>query len=257
MEPRQIAAGVWVFTSRVMATTSVVVAGGQTAAGRGALLIDPAWEPDELEGIADWLERSGLTVVVGWATHAHYDHVLWHPRLGGAPRYATPETARRAHEQQRCLVAGLGPEWPAELAPLVGDVIALQSDRIPWDGPAVRVIEHHAHARGHGALWLEEAGVLVAGDMLSDIEIPIPDEEGLAGYRKGLAALEPFVRQAAFLVPGHGSVAARAGEDTPIVRLERDTAYLDALRGNLEDPRLRGAPDWLLDQDERNRDWLT
>lgn len=257
MEPRQIAAGVWVFTSRIMSTTSVVVAGGRTAAGRGALLVDPAWEPDELEGIASWLERSGMTVVAGWATHAHYDHVLWHPRLGTAPRYATPETARRAHEQQRCLVTGLGPEWPADLAPLVGDVVALEGERIPWDGPAVRVVEHHAHARGHGALWLEEAGVLVAGDMLSDVEIPIPDEEGLDGYRKGVAVLEPFVRRAEYLVPGHGGVAARAGEDTPIRRLERDLAYLDGLRGKLEDPRLRGAPDWLLDQHERNRDWLT
>ena len=39
--------------------------------------------------------REGLTVVAGWATHAHYDHVLWHPRFGAARRYATPETARR------------------------------------------------------------------------------------------------------------------------------------------------------------------
>lgn len=262
MEPRQIAAGVWVFTSRVMATTSVVVAGGRTAAGRGALLVDPAWEPDELEGIADWLERSGLTVVAGWATHAHYDHVLWHPRFGTAPRYATPETARRAHEQQHCLVAGLGPEWPAGLASLVGDLVALEADRIPWDGPAVRVVQHDAHARGHGALWIAEAEVLVAGDMLSDTEIPIPDDEGLSGYRRALDLLEPFVRDAAALVPGHGTVAMRGGEDTPVDRLERDRAYLDGLhapgRGTRQhrDPRLRDAPDWLLDQHERNRDWL-
>ncbi|MGM0386523.1 MAG: MBL fold metallo-hydrolase [Actinomycetota bacterium] len=257
MEPREIAAGVWVFTSRVMLTTTVVVAGGPTSSGRGALLVDPAWEPDELAGIADWLDRNALTVVAGWATHAHYDHVLWHPRFGTAPRYATTETARRSHDDQQCLVKGLGPDWPAELAPLVGDLVALVADHIPWVGPTARIVHHDAHARGHGALWLEEAGVLVAGDMLSDIEIPIPDGEGLAGYRRGLTTLEPFVRQAELLVPGHGTVAGRAGEDSPIGRLEWDSAYLDGLRGTASDPRLRAAPDWLLDQHERNRDWLT
>lgn len=257
MEPREIARDVWVFTSRAMRTTTTVVLGGPTPDGRGALLVDPAWEPDELEGIADWLERAGLTVAAGWATHAHYDHVLWHPRFGVAPRYATVDAARRAHDQHRCLVAGLGPEWPAELAPLVGDVVGLEGDLVPWDGPEVRVIEHGAHACGHGALWLAETRVLVAGDMLSDVEIPIPDSEGLAGYRRGLDALEPHVLEAEFLVPGHGSVAEREGADTPVGRLERDRAYLDGLRGRARDPRLRGAADWLLDQDERNRDWLS
>ena len=257
MEPLEVARGVWVFTSRIMHTTTTVVAGEPTSGGRAALLVDPAWEPDELVAMADWLERTGLTVVAGWATHAHYDHVLWHPRFGAAPRYATPETASRAREQQRLLVTGLGPDWPADLAPLVGDVVALAGDRVPWDGPAVRVVEHRAHARGHGALWVEDAGVLVAGDMLSDVEIPIPDDEGLAGYRAGLDALEPFVREAAILVPGHGSVADRAAADTPIGRLEQDRGYLDRLRGGARDSRLRDAPDWLRDQDERNRDWLT
>lgn len=250
-----MAPGVWVFTSRVMETATVVVAGSPTPTGRGALLVDPAWEPDELAGIADWLEHQHLTVTAGWATHAHYDHVLWHPRFGGAPRYATPETASRAAAQQRSLVAGLGPSWPAELAPLVGDVVALTGEWIPWDGPAVRVVVHDAHACGHGALWLEDVRVLVAGDMLSDREIPIPDLEGLTGYRRGLEVLEPFVRRATVVVTGHGSVAHRDGSDTPIARLDQDRAYLDGLRRGAEDPRLLGAPDWLIDQHERNRTW--
>jgi len=65
------------------------------------------------------------------------------------------------------------------------------------------------------------------------------------------------VRAAAILVPGHGSVADRAAADTPIGRLEQDRGYLDRLHGGTRDPRLRDAPDWLRDQDERNRDWLT
>ena len=72
---------VGVTTSRRDLTTSTVV-----IAGHRALLIDPAWDPDELAGIAADLRRLGVTVAAGFATHAHHDHVLWHPGLGPGPR---------------------------------------------------------------------------------------------------------------------------------------------------------------------------
>jgi hypothetical protein len=34
-------------------------------------------------------------VVAGFSTHPHWDHLLWHPRLGDVPRYATPGGAGR------------------------------------------------------------------------------------------------------------------------------------------------------------------
>jgi len=37
------------------------------------------------------------------------------------------------------------------------------------------IIEHQAHAVGHAALLLADRGVLLAGDMLSDILIPLFD----------------------------------------------------------------------------------
>ena len=50
MEPREVievTTGVWVVTSRLYQTTSTIV-----ARDGKALLIDPAWTPDELEGLA-------------------------------------------------------------------------------------------------------------------------------------------------------------------------------------------------------------
>ena len=37
------------------------------------------------------------------------------------------------------------------------------------------MIEHEAHAIGHAAVLLADRGVLVAGDMLSDVLIPLLD----------------------------------------------------------------------------------
>ena len=34
-------------------------------------------------------DRLGIPVVAGFSTHPHWDHLLWHPRFGDVPRYAT------------------------------------------------------------------------------------------------------------------------------------------------------------------------
>lgn len=44
-----------------------------------------------------------------------------------------------------------------------------------WDGPAVPVVEHPAHSPDHAAHVVEESRVLVAGDMLSDVFVPMLD----------------------------------------------------------------------------------
>ena len=37
------------------------------------------------------------------------------------------------------------------------------------------IVEHQAHAIGHAAVLLADRGVLLAGDMLSDVLIPLLD----------------------------------------------------------------------------------
>lgn len=161
-----------VATSRRDSTTTTVVVGSN---GRDCLLIDPAWEIDELDSIADALASRGLTVTAGFSTHAHFDHLLWHPGFGDAPRWASAETARRARDDRPAILAELG-AWPTELLPLVGAVTAAPGDRLPWRGADVQLIEHDAHVPGHTAVWVPSRGILVAGDMLSDIEPPLPFE---------------------------------------------------------------------------------
>ena len=170
---RWVADAVAVTTSRREATTSTVVLGPD-----GALLVDPAWDPDELAWIADDLARSGVTVAAGFATHAHHDHLLWHPGLGDAPRFASPTSAELAAARHDDLVSDLGPHWPSELADLVGLVHAVHGVDglvVPWPGRRVELLVHHGHIAGHTALWLPDAEVLLAGDMLSDVELPLLD----------------------------------------------------------------------------------
>lgn len=247
--PVEVAPGVLVFTSATMCTTSTVVADG-----RAALLVDPAWRAEELDRIADELAARGLQVELGWATHAHHDHLLWHPRFGSVRRLATPGAAAVATDQREGIRAALQTSLPAELRTFAGEVTAYDGARLPWSGPPAEVVVHQAHSPGHGALWLPEQRVLVAGDMLSEQEVPLCAETGIAAYCEGLDRLAPYVTQAQVLIPGHG-VPARVGTaDEPMGRLAADRAYLDALTAGARvvDPRLVGAPQWLLAEHERN-----
>ncbi|WP_052748390.1 hypothetical protein [Cellulomonas sp. FA1] len=121
--------------------------------------------------------------------------------------------------------------------------------RLDWDGPHVRVLTHDAHSAGHTALAVVDAGVLVAGDMLSDVEVPLVDTDRAAPVEHHLAVLdrvEAGVRRygAHRVVPGHGGVG---GAGSTLARVAADRAYLTGPDGPRDDdPRLGpGTPAWL------------
>jgi glyoxylase-like metal-dependent hydrolase (beta-lactamase superfamily II) len=252
---RQVAEGVLVHQSELLQNNAVVVQGRS-----GVLLIDAGITGGELACLADDLRELGQSVAAGFATHPDWDHVLWHAELGDAPRYGTARCADLMREllsdaDWRARVAEMLPPEIAEDVPLdlFGLITGLPAEtaRIPWDGPPVRIIEHPAHAQGHAALLIEDRGVLVAGDMLSDILIPFPDLDAanpIEDYLVGLRLLEGVEDDVDVLIPGHGSVAEA---DQVRTRIEGDRAYVLALRdGHVpDDPRISSSAtfgkDWL------------
>jgi glyoxylase-like metal-dependent hydrolase (beta-lactamase superfamily II) len=240
----QVADGVLVHESRFLQSNAVVVQGPS-----GVLLIDPGITGDEMAALAAELHERGQRVVAGFSTHPDWDHVLWHPDFGDAPRYGTAGCAAYlrdllAREDWRERVAeGLPPEHADEIPmDLLGRVtgLAAGTTEIPWDGPRVRIIQHRAHAQGHAALLVEERGVLVAGDMLSDILMPFLDLEATDPLGDYLAALRLFEGVAAgvrAVVPGHGSVGDAGALPA---RIAQDRAYVEALRDGraVDDPRV-------------------
>jgi glyoxylase-like metal-dependent hydrolase (beta-lactamase superfamily II) len=241
----KVAEGVQVHRSEFMQSNAVVVHGQD-----GVVLIDPGIQRDELTCLAGDLRELGQTVVAGFSTHPHWDHLLWHAQLGAAPRYGTARCAatardRLSDEGAMARVAAMLPPEIADQVPLdlLGDITGLPAEatHIPWDGPRVRIIEHQAHAPGHASLLIEEHGVLVAGDLLSDILIPFLDLSGSADpiedYLGALRLLEGVAGDVEVIVPGHGSIG---GAPELRERIDQDRAYLQALRGAdvVTDPRL-------------------
>src|SRR5262249_38408714 len=151
------------------------------------------------------------------------------------PRYGT---ARCAADSKDLLSQA---DWKAQvsegLPPDIGDQIPLddlfgqitglpaKTEQIPWDGPAVRIIKHQGHAAGHAALFIKERGVLFAGDLLSDVLIPLLDLEAadpIGDYLTALQLLEGVADDVKVFIPGHGSVGDAVQLRT---RIEQDRAY--------------------------------
>src|SRR5215213_2443454 len=249
---KQVAEGVLIHESEFIQSKSVVVQGRA-----GVLLIDPGIQGDEMAALANELRELGQPVVAGFSTHPHWDHLLWHAKLGEAPRYGTARCAADVRDllsnaDWKARVAEVLPPDIAEEIPLdlLGVITGLppETAHIPWDGPKVRIIEHQAHAPGHAALLIEERRVLVAGDTLSDVFIPMLDlsaADPIGDYLAALRLLEGVADDVDVFVPGHGSIG---GADQLRARIEQDRAYVLALReGHVpSDPRVgpSAKPGW-------------
>jgi hydroxyacylglutathione hydrolase len=206
----------------------------------------------DLAALAGWLSERGLRPVAGWSTHPHWDHLLWSAAFGEPPRYATPRAAAIVPSEMPGLVSGVGESAPGHDLTLFARVEPLPDREIDWAGPRAVVYAHDAHAPGHGAVLLPVAGVLIAGDMLSNLEIPLLDLDSadpFGDYRRGLELLAdvPGVR---LVVPGHGHVGDHAEFRR---RVAADRAYLDATEAGADvtDPRL--AEDWLRAEHARHQ----
>ncbi len=234
---KQVADGVWVRQSEWVWSNAIAVRGDG-----GLILVDPGIDGSDLAELADDLDRLGIPVVAGFSTHPHWDHLLWHHRFGDVPRYATraaAHVASGAHERAQAMAAESASGIPLEL---IGLVTPLPADNGPVPG---EIVEHQAHAVGHAAVLLADRGVLLAGDMLSDVLIPLLDPRRpgqLDAYETALDRLGEAARQVDVLVPGHGAVAE--GSEVA-ARLAADRAYIDGLRRGVEPVDSRLDQDWL------------
>ena len=235
----EVADGVWVRQSEWVWSNAIVVRGEG-----GLTLVDPGIDGADLDELADDVERLGLPVVAGFSTHPHWDHLLWHPRFGEVPRYATAPCAKlagEARERAQSMAEQSASGIPLEL---IGLLTPLPADGGPVPG---QIVEHQAHAIGHAAILLADRGVLLAGDMLSDILIPLFDprqDDQLGAYESALTRLDAAAERVDVVVPGHGNVGRGAEVGA---RLTADHAYIDALRRGDEpvDARMGPHAEWL------------
>lgn len=236
----EVAPGVHVATAGLWATTSTAV----VAPDGSCLLVDPALTPAELAGLTAAVSARGWRVTAVLSTHPHWDHLLVPASLPGVTHLAATAAVSAATAGHAALVAqaassGTGAEAHLRVPDALPTAVAEDGPAVPaW--PAVRLVEHRAHAPGHLTVVVPAARALLVGDMLSDREVPLLDlgaADPLGDYAEALALLAPLLRDADVVVPGHGAVATAAEARA---RLVADLRYLDRLAAGRPgtDPRL-------------------
>ena len=221
-------------TSRLWQTTATAIRHGEEA-----VLIDSPYFPDELELLPTLLAQAGFRPVGLLATHADYDHVLGRLAFPGLALGVGEPTAERLRAEpgaaQRELRDADAQHYVIRQGPL--SLGSYQSLPVPgFLGVGDVEMELHpaeGHTRDGTALLAPFASLLVCGDYLSDVEIPIVSS--LEDYRDTLARLRPLVERVEVVVPGHGSPHAR---ETALRILEEDLTYLAALERGEERPPL-------------------
>lgn len=240
---------VLVIAGAVLGVNCVIVRGGVQAGprelretrealapeiGGESFVIDSPVLPDELDALPALLEQAGFPAPSGLlATHGDWDHLLARLAFPAAVLGCGEDTAERLRsrpgEAQRALRSfdeGLliSRQRPLSLGAVQGLPVPGRCDI------GERELEMHP-AAGHTAdgmaILIGWAGVLVAGDYLSPVEIPsFSDGGSREAYRETLERLRALTGRADHVVPGHGPVldCARALEI-----LEEDLHYLAEL----------------------------
>ena len=195
----------------------------------GAVVVDTTSCPADMRALLDAAGLSPQDVIFVINTHQHSDHT-WGNQLFDCPILAH-ERCRAAMaanldgawklETIRAAIAARGerePQWAAEMRhKMDGLEISLPtetlSDRrnLEIGGVCLEVIYLDAHSPGLCVVWLPDAGVLYASDLIFQGRYPFIGDADLPELISVLKRLPDFGAQT--IVPGHGLLCGEAEVD--------------------------------------------
>ena len=226
-------ADVMVVRSAFWQTTCTVVHRDGTDGATECFVVDSPVLPDELDALPMVLAQAGWEPTGLLCTHGDWDHLLGSLAFPGATLGCAETTAARLRSEPGAAQRGLRDfdeehyvERPRPLS--LGHVDPLGVPGHVGIGDAeLDVLPTAGHTADGMAIWVPWARVLVCGDYLSPVEIPWLSLTGSRdAYLATLELLRPYVEQAEFVVPGHGTPldARRA-----LAIMREDADYLRAL----------------------------
>lgn len=237
-------ADVLVATSAIWQTNCAVVRGAGASAGGGGeaeadsapcegevFVIDSPILPDEIEALPALVEQAGFPDPSGLlATHGDWDHLLGRLAFPGVALGCAESTAERMQAApgaaQRELRAFDEEHFIERERPLaLGAVQALPVPGSCGIGERELALYPASGHTGDGiAILIEWAGVLLSGDYLSPVELPVLGPAGTAeAYADTLQRLRRLVERVEYVVPGHGRVLNR---ERALEILDEDLAYV-------------------------------
>jgi hydroxyacylglutathione hydrolase len=233
--------GILVRQSKAFAMNSVVLANAEHT-----ILVDPGILPSEMDDLAGLVREAEPKETTLFFTHAHWDHVLGRPWWPKARTLAHDRFAAEVRAERASIltdIENLAQEhdetWAQGFEPFAPDLAVSGLKFLPLGPWRLVLRDAPGHSSSQLSCHLADHSLLLAADMLSDIEPPILDGP-CAPYRATLEALQLLAQNGAIdtVIPGHGSIAR--GRDAVLARFRTDLGYLDALERGVREAKTKG-----------------
>lgn len=126
-----------------------------------ALVFDPG---DSGKKIYDRLKENGIEVSAILLTHGHFDHILGVKELKEAAgcKVYSPEAEQRLLEDPELNCSGM----IGRVGSVKTDEWLRDNEEIELEGIKIKVLSTPGHTEGSACFYIEEAGILIAGDTL-------------------------------------------------------------------------------------------
>lgn len=231
--------GITVFESALYRTTCTVISLAQSV-----LIVDPNWLPDEIDFIADYVQQhySGYTQYLIF-THSDYDHIIGYGKFPKAKVIASEKLTSNPRKQEILkqiedfdneyyITRNYPLAYPAVNYSIHTDVQTLTIDN-------TQLIFYLApgHVTDGLFILIPSKNCWIAGDYLSNIEIPFVDDnlnDYILTLTKAQSILDQY-KEITILITGHGDLAVSRMEIQN--RINNDSFYLKSL-GNKDDEKV-------------------
>ena len=223
--------GITVFESALYRTTCTVISLAQSV-----LIVDPNWLPDEIDFIADYVQQhySGYAQYLIF-THSDYDHIIGYGKFPNAKVIASEKLTSNPRKQEILkqiedfdneyyITRNYPLAYPAGNYSILTDVQTLTIEN-------TQLIFYLAPGHVTDGLFIiiPSKNCWIAGDYLSNIEIPFVDDnlkDYILTLTKAQSILDQY-KEITILITGHGDLALSRSEIH--TRIHNDIAYLQCL----------------------------
>lgn len=224
-----------VFQSVLYQTTSAVI---QT--NHALIVTDPNWLPNEIAEIKAYIEsvieNRKLYIIY---THSDYDHIIAAGAFPQATAIASEAFANRANKKEVLeQIHQFDAQYYIErdypiIYPDIDIVIEEDGQTLDLQDVTCTFYLSPGHTRDGLFTVVEQFGILLAGDYLSDVEFPFIEdfEEYVATIQKAQTIISN--KKIEIVVPGHGITTTHSDEIQN--RIDQSLLYLNNLSNGIVD----------------------
>ncbi|MGB4960122.1 MAG: MBL fold metallo-hydrolase [Saprospiraceae bacterium] len=220
-----------VFESSLYRTTSSVI-----RLNNSILVVDPNWLPIEVDFIASYCDSHYPDFPVFLLfTHSDYDHIIGYKKFHKAKVIASIYFVNQTSKDKIIHQINefddeyyIQRDYPI-VYPEADFVIQVDGDKLCIDHIELTFYHAHGHNNDGMIVCIPELYLMIAGDYLSNIEIPMIDDNRY-DYTDTLEKFIHIVQEHPnihMMIAGHGDLAINRGEI--IRRLQNDKKYLKIL----------------------------